>query len=102
MIYAIGDIHGQDAMLRAMLDVLADVPLENDDILIFIGDYIDRGPDSRGVLETLLALQKSQGNVVFLRGNHEQLMLDARHGPLPEPDFEHHVIRHSEPMQLWL
>ncbi len=69
---AIGDIHGCATTLTALLDKLDPT---SDDHLIFIGDYIDRGPDSRGVIDILKGLQ---GIVpcTFLRGNHEQLMLD--------------------------
>ena len=68
---AIGDIHGCVATLDMLLDLLA--PTE-DDHLIFIGDYIDRGPDSKGVIDRLLALRQSQ-HCTFLRGNHEAFML---------------------------
>lgn len=64
-------------MLREMLVVLSSLPLGSDDQLVFLGDYIDRGEDSRGVIKTLLALKCTRPNTVFLRGNHEQLMLDA-------------------------
>ncbi len=75
MIYAVGDIHGERAKLEALLTQL---PLTTDDTLVFIGDYIDRGPDSCGVIELILALKSSRPNTVFLRGNHEQMLLDAR------------------------
>ena len=48
-----------------------------DDLLITLGDYVDRGPDTRGVLDRLLALE-STGRLIPLLGNHEQMMLDAR------------------------
>ncbi|NIQ94113.1 MAG: serine/threonine protein phosphatase, partial [Desulfuromonadales bacterium] len=47
-----------------------------DDQLVFLGDYIDRGPDSRGVVDLLLQLEKELPETVFLRGNHEQMLLD--------------------------
>jgi len=68
---AIGDIHGCVDTLDALLSRLA--PAE-DDHLIFIGDYIDRGPDSKGVIDRLLTLHQSQ-QCTFLRGNHEAFML---------------------------
>ena len=74
MIYAIGDIHGELAKLDA---VLAQITLTSDDTIVFIGDYVDRGPDSFGVINRVRELQESW-NVVTLRGNHEQMMLDAR------------------------
>lgn len=63
----IGDIHGCNKALNGLLEVIQPA---SDDTLIFLGDYVDRGPDSRGVLDTLIAL-KSQINLVCLLGNHE-------------------------------
>lgn len=71
---AIGDIHGCSGMLD---DLLAAVEPTPQDQLVFLGDYVDRGPDSRGVLDRLLALRKTH-NVVCLRGNHELMMARAR------------------------
>jgi serine/threonine protein phosphatase 1 len=71
---AIGDIHGCHTALTTLLKSLE---LRPDDKLIFLGDYIDRGPASRQVIETLLELKKSF-SPVFLRGNHEMMMLEAR------------------------
>ena len=45
--------------------------------MVFLGDYIDRGPDSKGVIEYLMEFQQRFPNSVFLRGNHEQMLLDA-------------------------
>ena len=67
---AIGDIHGCLTALDALLKCL---DLRPDDALIFLGDYIDRGPDSRGVIERLLELS-ARDNAVFLRGNHDLWM----------------------------
>lgn len=75
MIFAIGDIHGQRERLT---NLLAKLPLEPEDRLVFVGDYIDRGPDSPGVIEDLIALQEARPSTVFLRGNHEQMMLESR------------------------
>lgn len=52
------------------------------DVLITLGDYVDRGPDSRGVLERLIALQ-ARTRLVPLRGNHDLMMVDAREGAEP-------------------
>lgn len=68
---AIGDIHGCAKSLDALLDRLE---LSDDDHLIFVGDYIDRGPDSKGVIDRLLELSEEH-ECTFLRGNHEALML---------------------------
>ncbi len=71
---AIGDIHGHADVLRALLDA---VELRPDDRVIALGDYVDRGPDSRGVIEQLLELRR-RGQLVALRGNHDFMMLQAR------------------------
>ncbi|MDX1547649.1 MAG: metallophosphoesterase [Rhodothermales bacterium] len=77
---AIGDIHGCARTLDALLERLAPA---NGDHLVFIGDYIDRGPDSKGVIDRLLALHERQA-CTFLRGNHEALLL----GYLDEGEFD--------------
>jgi serine/threonine protein phosphatase 1 len=63
--------------LDALLTAVKPTP---DDLLVFLGDYVDRGPDSKGVLDRLLALRQSH-RVVCLRGNHEIMMLEARRNP---------------------
>ncbi|HUR47871.1 MAG TPA: metallophosphoesterase family protein [Candidatus Saccharimonadales bacterium] len=75
---AIGDIHGCYTSLTSLLSRVAP---STDDQIIFLGDYIDRGADSRGVIE-LLASDSIKGRKVFLRGNHEVMMLDARANPI--------------------
>jgi serine/threonine protein phosphatase 1 len=72
--FAIGDIHGCAAAFAALLDALAPTP---DDTLILLGDYIDRGPDSKNTLNLILAL-KSALTVIALRGNHDLWMVAAR------------------------
>lgn len=71
---AIGDIHGCITALRSLVDV---VSIRPDDTIVTLGDYVDRGPDSRAVLDLIIELGESQ-NVIALRGNHEIMMLDAR------------------------
>lgn len=71
---AIGDVHG---CLRALNTLLAAVAPGPEDLVITLGDYVDRGPDSRGVLDRLIALQ-SACRLVPLRGNHDQMMMEAR------------------------
>lgn len=68
---AIGDIHG---CLRTLQKLLAELKLTKKDHLIFVGDYIDRGPDSKGVIDFLIELSDSV-KCTFLRGNHEELLL---------------------------
>lgn len=73
---AIGDIHGCSTALNALLATVSPGP---DDQIIALGDYVDRGPDSRGVLDRLIALQAG-GRLIPLRGNHDMMMLEARNG----------------------
>jgi serine/threonine protein phosphatase 1 len=69
-IFAIGDIHGCVDKLRSLLNRIW-VNWDQDTI-VFLGDYVDRGPDSRGVIELLIDLKKRHpGHVIFLKGNHE-------------------------------
>jgi serine/threonine protein phosphatase 1 len=77
-VLAIGDIHGCS---RALDTLLAAVDLRADDRLITLGDYVDRGPDSKGVLDRLLQLRRQKIDLIALRGNHDQMMLDARGHP---------------------
>ena len=72
--YVIGDIHGCFDELRYLIEGL---PLEPGDRLVFLGDYIDRGPDSKGVVSYLLELQKDAAayDLIFLKGNHEDMLL---------------------------
>ncbi|MCG9910742.1 MAG: serine/threonine protein phosphatase [Flavobacteriales bacterium] len=72
---AIGDIHGCLKTLRVLIEEKLK-PAE-EDTLIFLGDYIDRGPDSKGVIDYLIQLEKQNFRCVFLRGNHEQTLLNA-------------------------
>lgn len=77
MDYAIGDIHGCLDKLQRLLDALRYDPTA--DRLIFLGDYIDRGPESKGVLDLLLHLQRGNAANVFLMGNHEDNFLAYLH-----------------------
>ncbi|HET6878592.1 MAG TPA: metallophosphoesterase family protein [Pirellulales bacterium] len=72
-VLAIGDIHGS---FEALLALAGAVRLTDDDLLITLGDYVDRGPDSAGVLDWLIERGK-RGKLVPLLGNHERMMLDA-------------------------
>lgn len=72
---AFGDIHGASIQLDALLAAVRPRP---DDRLVFLGDYVDRGPDSRGVLDRLIEVRNVHPNAVFLRGNHELMMTRAR------------------------
>jgi len=78
-ILAVGDIHGcLDRLQRLQEEVLPELPPQTR--LVLLGDYIDRGPDSAGVLEALLKLRQDRPETVFLLGNHESLLLGALTG----------------------
>jgi serine/threonine protein phosphatase 1 len=81
-VYAIGDVHGCRAELDRLLDRIASdcdsAPAETH--LIFVGDLVDRGPDSAGVVERLLIGNLPCDRHSFLMGNHEEAMLDAWDG----------------------
>ncbi len=82
-VLAIGDIHGCSAALDRLLALIAPGP---EDLLIALGDYVDRGPDSSGVLARLLKL-RTKCRLVALRGNHEIMMLHARESDDKEADW---------------
>jgi serine/threonine protein phosphatase 1 len=76
---AIGDIHGCSEALDALL---AAIRPRSGDVIITLGDYINRGPDSRGVLDRLIALGR-RCRLVPILGNHDQMLLDVRSGKHP-------------------
>ena len=79
-VYAIGDVHGRMDLLRPLLDQMAEDSMDATRTqVIFLGDYIDRGGDSRAVLDTLIAGKQSQA-WVCLKGNHEAMLLSAIDG----------------------
>jgi serine/threonine protein phosphatase 1 len=71
---AISDIHGCSKSFNALLE---QIKLEKTDQLYLLGDYIDRGKDSKGVVDKIIALQKDGYKVECLLGNHEWLLLNA-------------------------
>lgn len=84
-IYAIGDIHGQKTMLDRAL-ALIDADGGPHAKVVFLGDYTDRGPDSRGVIDTLIDGQKSGRDWVCLKGNHDRMFSNfAQHGTEHDP-----------------
>jgi len=74
---ALSDIHGCNRTLLAMLDLLA---VSKADTLYFLGDYVDRGPDSKGVIDTIWRMQSEGYQVHCLMGNHEAMTVS---------DYEH-------------
>ncbi len=91
VVYAIGDVHGrldlfQTLTAAILADVEAHAPAERP-LVVLVGDYVDRGPDSRGVIDALLAFEREPSvEVEALRGNHEAAMLgflmDVDTGPV--------------------
>ena len=88
-IYAIGDVHGYIDLLRNLhaeiISDLAKSPVENHKI-VFIGDYIDRGPDSAACTEYLSNLIIDNTNVICLKGNHEAKLLSFLTDPISVAD----------------
>jgi serine/threonine protein phosphatase 1 len=88
-LYVVGDVHGRVDLLLALLRKIAhDVARHETDTrreLIFLGDYVDRGPDSRGVIDLILSTQAERDfwTVTALKGNHEAALLQF----LADPDF---------------
>ena len=77
-VFAIGDVHGCAMELEALLSHLAKHEgLTSSDLVVFLGDYIDRGPDSKMVIDVLLEFHKTHANTRFLKGNHEDMMLQC-------------------------
>jgi serine/threonine protein phosphatase 1 len=75
-IYAIGDVHGCCDQITALLTHLEQVEkITSEDQIIFLGDYIDRGPNSKGVLDRLIKFKEDFPSTVFLRGNHEDMFM---------------------------
>lgn len=79
LLYAVGDIHGRADLLADLLrQIAADARASRHAgraTLVFLGDYVDRGPDSRGVIETLLTGLPQDLDAHFLKGNHEAILL---------------------------
>lgn len=72
----IGDVHGCSIALRALIEAISP---QAEDTIVTLGDYVDRGIDSKGVIDQLIELE-NVFHLIPLLGNHEQMMLDARHG----------------------
>ncbi len=91
-LYLIGDVHGRADLLQRLFDLIdadqAAAGLQHP-LAVFLGDYIDRGPDSRRVLQSLQAMQRhlgadpeAEGEMLCLMGNHERMMLDFLDSPV--------------------
>jgi serine/threonine protein phosphatase 1 len=92
LLYAVGDIHGRLDLLRSLLQRIEDDAGAHADAqqraLVFVGDYIDRGPDSRGVVADLTEGKRQGFDTHFLKGNHEAILLD--------------FLQHPEHLEHWL
>lgn len=73
-IFIIGDIHGCNKTFQKLLNRLSP---QKDDMIYLLGDYIDRGPGSKEVVDIILDLEKQGYKLDYLRGNHEQMLLDS-------------------------
>jgi serine/threonine protein phosphatase 1 len=81
--FSIGDVHGCDAALARLLDIYHSWDGNCQNRFVFLGDYVDRGPDSAAVIGRLMSFQKQfPGRVTCLRGNHEEMLLHAYRGPI--------------------
>jgi serine/threonine protein phosphatase 1 len=91
-----GDVHGCKEQLSELLDRLSKLQRRK---IVFLGDYIDRGPDSDGVLTIVRQL-----NAICLKGNHEQSLLNhvRQHGGLPAPTAENKIPPISSTNLEWL
>jgi serine/threonine protein phosphatase 1 len=84
--FAIGDVHGCLEILQSLLAACEAHAAGRPARYIFLGDYIDRGPDSRGVIQLLMRRQQAQpGTNICLRGNHEQMAITAHESALVRP-----------------
>ena len=73
--WVVGDVHG---CLKTMTSLIEEkIQLTTDDKIYFVGDYIDRGPDSKGVIDYIMMMRLRGYDVVALKGNHEDMMLGA-------------------------
>lgn len=81
-VYAIGDIHGCDKQLKKLLKAIGKdlEDYDGESHLVFLGDYVDRGPDSKGVIERLVSKKLPGDQHHFLLGNHEEAMMKVMDG----------------------
>lgn len=82
--YAIADLHGRYDLLEKCLNKLGTIDDANnaDSKIILLGDYIDRGPDSAKIIQRLMGMQSVDKNVICLKGNHEDIVLQTYDTPL--------------------
>ena len=73
--FAIGDIHGCNRTFRKMVEDI--IQLNKTDQLFLLGDYVDRGPDSKGVIDFILNLREQGFQIHTIRGNHDEMMMNS-------------------------
>ncbi|HYG38129.1 MAG TPA: metallophosphoesterase family protein [Cytophagales bacterium] len=78
--YAIGDIHGCVKTFKSLVE--EGLKLKKEDTLYLLGDLVNKGPDSRGVMDYIFLLKKENYNIISLRGNHDQMFLNAYYGKI--------------------
>ena len=105
MRYAISDIHGCPKTFK---HALTSIGFNKEDELFLLGDYIDRGPDSLGVLEHIWRLEADGCNVICLRGNHEQMLIDHMAGrqklyewEAPTPELKRKVLEWMKELKYY-
>lgn len=84
-VYAVGDIHGRSDLLQVLIEQIREDDAARSPAattLVFLGDLVDRGPDSRGVIDRLIALRDSGTKARFLLGNHDEVFLKAASGDM--------------------
>lgn len=80
-VYAVGDIHGRIDLIEQLLERIWADATGASNTLIFLGDCPDRGPSSQAVMDCLIGLERPGWDIIKLRGNHEQMMLDFLDNP---------------------
>lgn len=75
-LFAVGDVHGCSVALKTLIDAINPQP---DDAVVFLGDVIDYGPDSRGVVQQMIELS-GRCRLILIQGNHEEMLFNARRG----------------------
>lgn len=91
--YVIGDIHGRKDLLYDLLERVQedrDKHREAESSLVFLGDYVDRGPQSADVIDMLLDLKTREKNVILLKGNHESAMMTFLQEPMKGKRWLHY------------
>jgi serine/threonine protein phosphatase 1 len=98
--WVIPDIHGCKKTLISLVE--QKIKPTSEDELIFIGDYIDRGPDSKGVIDYVIKLQESEISTICLLGNHEDAMLRAFQKEVKIREKKHFFPKRNRALKFWM